>query len=197
AANSRCSEAAGTAWRSARAPSCSRWLTRNGPPPTTRPPAPNWISSAKTSVKSFSSLAFKTGAVVRKFWRPTTPPSCSFRVSRISRVDEERHDAGHGKQLVQHLQPLRRDFYVRLGHARNVAARPAEARNKAKLDRVRAHFEDDRDGRGRYLCRKRRRSAGRSNHGHLTMHQIGRHRRQPIVSPSAHRYSIATLRPST
>jgi hypothetical protein len=33
---------------------------------------------------------------------------------------------------------------------------------------------------GRRLCRKRRRSGGCGNYRHLTTHQIGRHRRQPI-----------------
>ena len=53
--------------------------------------------------------------------------------------------------------------------------------DEAEPDRVAARFEDDRNGRGRRLCRKRRRSAGRGNHGHLTMNQISRHRRQPII----------------
>ena len=48
-------------------------------------------------------------------------------------------------------------------------------------NRVGAQFKDDRNGRGRRLCRQRRRSAGRGNHGHLTMNQISRHRRQPII----------------
>ena len=68
-----------------------------------------------------------------------------------------------------------------LGHARDVAARPVQAGDEAKLDRVGAQFEDDRNSRGRRLCRERRRSAGRGNHGHLTMNQIGHHRRQPIT----------------
>ena len=101
--------------------------------------------------------------------------------SGIGRVDEQRHDARRGNQLVQQFQPLRRYLHVQLGHARDVAARPVKAGDEAELDRVAAHFEDDRNGRGRRLCRKRRRSAGRGNHGHLTMNQIGRHCRQPIV----------------
>ena len=101
--------------------------------------------------------------------------------SGIGWIDEQGHDARRGDQLVQQLQPLRRGLHVRLGHARDVAARPAKAGDEAEPDRVAARFEDDRNGRGRRLCRKRRRSAGRGNHGHLTMNQISRHRRQPIV----------------
>ena len=49
-------------------------------------------------------------------------------------------------------------------------------------DRVDRYLEDDRNRRGRRLCRQRRRSAaGRGNHGHLTANQIGRQRRQSIV----------------
>ena len=113
--------------------------------------------------------------------RPPHLTHCSSRVSGIGRVDEQRHDARRGKQLVQQFQPLRRYLHVQLGHARDVAARPVKAGDEAELDRVAARFEDDRNGRGRCLCRKRRRSAGRGNHGHLTTNQIGRHRRQPII----------------
>ena len=82
---------------------------------------------------------------------------------------------------MQQFQPLRRYLHVRLGHARDVAARPIKTGDEAKPDRVAARFEDDRNGRGRRLCRKRRRSAGRGNHGHLTMNQIGRQCRQSVV----------------
>ena len=85
------------------------------------------------------------------------------------------------KQLVQQFQPLRRYLGVRLSHARDVAARTVKAGNEAELNRVGARLEDDRDCRGRRLGRKRRRSAGRGNYGHLTLNQVGRQRRQPII----------------
>jgi hypothetical protein len=69
-----------------------------------------------------------------------------------------------------------------LGHARDVTAGPVKAGNEAEPDRVVARFEDDRNGGGRRLCRKRRLSGSRGNHGHLPMNQISRHRRQPITS---------------
>jgi hypothetical protein len=75
----------------------------------------------------------------------------------IGRIDEKRHCLCVRDKLMQQFQPLRRNFYAQLGHARYVAARPAEARNKAKLDRVGAQFKDDRDGCGRCLRRKRAR----------------------------------------
>jgi hypothetical protein len=99
----------------------------------------------------------------------------------IGWIDEQGHDARRGDQLVQQLQPLRRCLHVRLGHARDIAARPAKAGDETEPDWVAARFEDDRNGRGCRLCRKRRGSAGRGNHGNLTMNQIGRHRRQPII----------------
>lgn len=84
---------------------------------------------------------------------------------------------------MQQFKPLRRDLYVRLCQPRNVAARPAKARDETELDRVGARFKYDWNSRGCRLCRKRRRGAGRSNHRYLATHQIGRHRRQPVVLP--------------
>ena len=48
---------------------------------------------------------------------------------------------------------------VQGGHARDVAARPVEAGDKSELDRVAADLEDNRNCRGRRLCRQCRRSA--------------------------------------
>jgi len=105
-----------------------------------------------------------------------------LRKSGRGRVDKERHDVRRGKKLVQQFQHLRRYFLDQLGRARDVAARPAQAGDKAELDWIGANFEHDRDGRGRRLCRDRRRSAGRGNHRHLTPHQIGHQCRQPVIS---------------
>src|SRR5262245_24615527 len=49
-------------------------------------------------------------------------------------VDKERHDVRRGKKLVQQFQHLRRYLLDQLGHARDVAARPAQAGDEAKLD---------------------------------------------------------------
>jgi hypothetical protein len=118
-------------------------------------------------------------------------------LSGIGRVDEQGYDTRRGKQLMQQLQPLRRYLHVCLSHARDVATWSSQTRDEADSDRIGARFEDDRNRRVRRLCRQRRRSAGRGNHGHLIMNQIGRHRRQPITSALPQRYSIATLWPST
>src|SRR5262249_10732487 len=63
---------------------------------------------------------------------------------------------------------LRRHLHIQLGHACDVAARPAEAGDQANLNRIRGRFEAHRNGRSRGLCRKRRRSTGRRNHGDPT-----------------------------
>jgi hypothetical protein len=47
--------------------------------------------------------------------------------SGIGRVDQQGHDARRWDQLVQQLQPFWRYPHVRIGHARDVAARPVKA----------------------------------------------------------------------
>ncbi len=79
----------------------------------------------------------------------------------IGRVDEQRNDGGRGDQLVQQLQPLRRQLRVQQAHAGEIAARPVQAGDKAELDRIEAHDEHDRNGRGRRLGRQRRRCRSR------------------------------------
>src|ERR1700746_645618 len=59
-----------------------------------------------------------------------------FRGGSVGWVNEERHDAYCGEQFVEPLQPLRRDLYARLGHARDIAARSAKAGNETELNRV-------------------------------------------------------------
>src|SRR5262245_55686865 len=94
------------------------------------------------------------------------------RRNSVGWIDEQGHHTRRGSQLVQYLQSLRRYLRVRLGHARDVAARLVKAGDEAELDRVARGSEDNGYRLGRRLCRKRRRSASRSNHGHLTMNQI-------------------------
>ncbi len=111
--------------------------------------------------------------------------ACATCFSTITGSVTENVDPCPGLDFREMLPPL--------GRARDVAARPIWAGHQAKSDRITAHLEDDRNGRGRRLCRKRRRSGGRGNHGHLTMNQISRQRRQPIdliVRPAV---SIATF----
>jgi hypothetical protein len=83
---------------------------------------------------------------------------------------------------VQQLQPFWRYPHVRIGHARYVATWPIKTGDESELNWVGSHFEDDRNGRSRRLCRKRRRSASRGNHSHPTLNQISHQRWQPISS---------------
>jgi hypothetical protein len=57
--------------------------------------------------------------------------------------------------------------------------RPREAGDKAKLDRVIADAEYDRDRRGRRSCSNR--TAGRGDDGHTTADQVSDQRPQAIV----------------
>ena len=62
-----------------------------------------------------------------------------------------------------------------------VAARPGEAGDKTKPDRVFGDDEDDGDRRGCRLGRERRSgTSGRDDHGDLSANQFGRQRRQSI-----------------
>jgi hypothetical protein len=47
---------------------------------------------------------------------------------------------------MQQFQPLRRDFQIRLGHARDVAAWPVQAGDEAELDRIGCGFTIMPDG---------------------------------------------------
>ena len=91
-----------------------------------------------------------------------------------------RHDARH-EQLWSNSSRFGNTSSPKLGHARDVAARPAKAGDKTEFNWICGHLKNDRDGRRRRLRRKRRRRAGRDNHAHLTTNQIGGQRRQAIV----------------
>jgi hypothetical protein len=82
---------------------------------------------------------------------------------------------------VQQLKPLRRYLHAQVGHARNIAARSVEAGNKSECDRISCDLEHNRNGSGRRLRSECRRGGARDDYGDLTMNQIGRKCRQPIV----------------
>src|ERR1700737_2408384 len=73
---------------------------------------------------------------------------------------------------MQQFQPLGFYLHVHLCHARDIATWAVKAGDEAEPDWVAGAFEDDRNCRGRRLCRKCRRSSGRGNHGHLAMNQV-------------------------
>ena len=99
----------------------------------------------------------------------------------IGRIDEHGNTSCSGHQLTQEFQPLCHQLTTEKIDARQVAARPGEAGDKTKPDRVFADDEDDGDRRGCRLGREcRRRGSERGDHGDLPANQFGRQRRQPI-----------------
>jgi hypothetical protein len=110
-------------------------------------------------------------------------PRRSFGSRSIGRIDQHGNASGLGHNLVQKPEP----FGGEVGHEKidsgRVAARPVEAGDETKLDRVHSNAKDDRDRRGRGLGRERRRvAAGRGNERHAAAHEVGHQLRQPIVS---------------
>ena len=95
----------------------------------------------------------------------------------VGRIDEHGHTNGAGHQLAQQFQPLCYQLSRHKIDACRVAARPGNARDKTKPDRVVGNGEDDGDRRGCRLGRGRRRRADRDDHGNLAANQIGRQRR--------------------
>src|SRR6516164_6500074 len=79
----------------------------------------------------------------------------------IGRIDEKRHGLRRREQLVKDFERLWHYLPIQLGHARNITAGPAKARDEAELDRIAAR-----------LRRERRWSAGRANHSDPTTNKI-------------------------
>src|SRR5215831_569203 len=80
-------------------------------------------------------------------------------------------------------KPLRPHLYIQAGYAGQGAAGSIQAGDKSNLDRVAPGHEYDRNRRRCSLgCKWRDRVAGRSDHGHLATHKIGRKCRQTIVA---------------
>ena len=104
-----------------------------------------------------------------------------LRIRGIGRIDEHGNASCCGHQFAQEFQPLCRQLGSEKIDACQVAARPGEAGDKTKLDRVFGDDEDDGDRRGCRLGRQRRSgTSGRDDHGDLPANQFGRQRRQPI-----------------
>jgi hypothetical protein len=82
---------------------------------------------------------------------------------------------------MQQSQPLGVHLLGEKIDAGRVAARPGEAGDKTKLDRVFSDAEDDRDSRGCSFGRKRDSVAPRGDHGHTTADQVSHQRRQAIA----------------
>jgi hypothetical protein len=98
------------------------------------------------------------------------------------RIDQERYQGRRRDDRVQHFQQFRHQLHTQLRHARNISARPGEARHKSARHRVDTGLKHYRNLAGRRLCGPcLGKSTGRCNHVHLATDQIGRQRRQSIV----------------
>src|SRR5262245_15413349 len=71
-----------------------------------------------------------------------------FCIRTTDRIDEHGHTTRCRYQLSQQLEPLCSQLGIENIDTRQVATRPAEARNKTESDRVFSNHEDDGDRRG-------------------------------------------------
>ena len=92
----------------------------------------------------------------------STSRNVDFGIRRIGRIDEHGNACSRGHQLTQEFQPLCHQFGREKIDARQVAARPGEARDQTEPHRVFAEDEDDGDRRGCRLGRERRRMPRRT-----------------------------------
>src|SRR5262245_40757074 len=101
----------------------------------------------------------------------------------LGQVGIDQHANPHGSrlQLMQQPKALSPKSRRNEGDTGDVAAWSVEAGDEAKLNRVTAGCEDDRDRRSRRLGYNCRRGVMRSDHRHLTAYQIGCEVGQPVV----------------
>ena len=101
---------------------------------------------------------------------------------RIGRIDQQRNDRRDGYQIMQQLQSFRPQLQVEPCHAREIATRLVEALDEAEIDGVAAGREYNGNRRRCFFGRQRRRSARGDDNCNLASRQIGRQRRQPVLS---------------
>ena len=96
-------------------------------------------------------------------------PQRGLRPQYVSGIDKHGHALGFGRQLVQQPKPLWHRLVREKIHSCQVTARPREARDQAKPDRVVTDAEHDRDRRGlSFCCERSGRVAERSDRRHAT-----------------------------
>src|SRR5262249_24718164 len=156
---------------------------KSGKTPTTSAPAPRSTMLVKAALKSCSLRHSRTMSC-----RPSARAAACMLFVCSSNVRNREPPARKAiDQLAHELDAFTRNLDGAEVDASKVAARPVEAGDEAMLHRINAGHEDDRNGRGGGLCCKyRAEGACYDDDGRLTMDQIFRQRRQPVV---------ATLRP--
>src|SRR5262249_6108095 len=101
----------------------------------------------------------------------------------IGGIDELSETRGRGHQLTQEPQPFSKSLTDKEVDPGRVAAGPGKAGDKTELDRVLIDAEDDRNRLGGSLGRERRvRVSRRRDRAHLTLDEIGRQFRNPVIA---------------
>ena len=114
----------------------------------------------------------------------------------IADISHDRQPAETGDNLAQEFQPLAAASRSPGRQAGDVAARPRQARDQP-LRPGRRHREDDRDDRCRLLCRETAAVPAVTMTSTLSRTNSAAISASARLRPSAQRYSIATVRPST
>jgi hypothetical protein len=98
----------------------------------------------------------------------------------VCRIDESGDYACFRHHFVDEIKAFCCQFDVENSNAGDVSAGPIQAFDNAHSHRIEAGEKNDRDRRGGCLGGQDRRCVHR-DHGHLSLNQIGRQRRQSIV----------------
>ena len=113
----------------------------------------------------------------------------------VGRIDEQGYASGCGHQLTQEFQALCHQLSIEKTDTCHIVARPGEAGDKTKPDRVLTDAEDD-----WYRCGSRlggqRSSSERSDRGNPPANQFGRQLRQSIdliLGPAVFDRHVLTL----
>ena len=104
-------------------------------------------------------------------------------------------DPRHG--LPEQFQTLADEVRAEVGQPRGIATRPRKAGDEPAPNRIGSKSEDDGDGRGRLFGGQDLRCGWGHDDINLERNQFGRKSGEPVELPSASRYSITRLRPST
>jgi len=111
-------------------------------------------------------------------------------------LDKNRHASDLGDDLPEQLQPLSGELVREQRDARDVAARPGEARHEPIPDGIGNSDHHDRDRLTQVPRRDDRLCARRRDHVDVRRQEFGREVRQPIFSafgPSPHKYDVLPL----
>jgi len=133
--------------RIAKAANCSRRLLKNASVPVTSAPAPDWRKVVKASSSSASLLPYRTLSLIPSFSGRERIPFLHLG-QWIFWINEQANTGRLWDQFLSQLHPFRRNFPGHLRYASDIAAGPAQARNKSELNSIAAGNENYRDCAG-------------------------------------------------